>query len=59
MAQTAKVKLIPSPYPVVREYEEKFVKDGIDFIAGAVDQALQIIKKQYENGATGKSAKPA
>lgn len=43
------IKIIPSPYPTVTEFEEAFVQDGMNCIAGAMKDVLAYIKEQQQN----------
>ncbi len=38
------IKILPSPYKAVKEYEDEFVKVGMDFISGQVKHTLNFIK---------------
>jgi hypothetical protein len=46
------IKIIPSPYKVVKEYEDIFTQEGINFIAEQVERTLSYIKNnthKYES----------
>lgn len=49
MASNKDIKILPSPYPVVNEYENIFVQEGAAYIAGLVTEVLEYVNDLQKN----------